>query len=250
MGDFARPIGARISRPVRAFVATILLIGALILGCGPIGSATSSPDADPTFDPDAGRADWWVSRADLPLSPDARVIHGLLEERSCASGMSPDGRILGPIIEYRPDAIIVTYKVREKGGTCQGNPHFAITIQLTEALGTRGLFDGGLTPPRDATVDPTVVVAPDEDCGPLMGTSDTKIACIALVNASLGDRYTEFASVRVAPAAADCPGDTCTERAAIEARTWIVQASALDGTSFTWTCTYRDEVATCSAGPG
>jgi hypothetical protein len=91
----------------------------------------------------------------------------------------------------------------------------------------------------------TMVPAPDEDCGPLMGTGDAKVACISLINAALGDRYAAFAAVEVAPAGDDCPDDICTERAAIEARTWIVEASALDGTGFRWTCTYRDEVASC-----
>jgi hypothetical protein len=98
---------------------------------------------------------------------------------------------------------------------------------------------------RVVTSDATMAIAPVEDCGPLMGTGDTKVACITLVNATLGDRYAEFAEVRIAPAQDDCPGDTCTERAAIEARTWIVEALASDGTDFRWTCTYRDEVATC-----
>lgn len=102
---------------------------------------------------------------------------------------------------------------------------------------------------RVVEIEETMPPAPDEDCGPLMGTGDTKVACITLINAALGDRYAEFAAVRIAPADGDCPGNTCTERAAIEARTWIVEASLLDGTDFGWTCTYRDEVATCLPVP-
>lgn len=174
------------------------------------------------------------------------VIHGLLEERSCASGASPEGRILGPVIEYQPDVIVVTFKVREVGGMCPGNPQFPVTIQLSEPLGTRGLFDGGVTPPRDATVDPTIVIAPVENCGPLVGTGDTKVACITLINATLGNRCAAFAEVRVSPAEDDCPRDTCTQLAAIEARTWIVDATALDGAKSRWTCNYKNEIARCS----
>ena len=61
----------------------------------------------------------------------------------------------------------------------------------------RGLFDGGGSPQRDATIDPNIVIEPDEDCGPLVGTGDTKIACITLISATLGDRYVEFAEVRI-----------------------------------------------------
>ena len=164
-------------------------------------------------------------------------------ERIVAPGSDP-----GTGLEYKPDAVVVTFKVRGVGGaaTCPSNPHFPVTIELTEALGERRLLDGGVTPPRDATVDPTIRRFPNEDCGPLVGTDDAKVACIAFVNATLADRYAEFARVRVAPAEADCADDTCTEASAIEARTWIVDASDLGGTDFRWTCAYRDEVATCT----
>jgi hypothetical protein len=233
--------------------AGMVLMG-VFAGCARTGGASGSPDATVgsdvgvPFGPDAGRADWWVAPADVPLSPEARVIHGLLQERACASGSSPEGRILGPAVEYGLDAIVVTFKVQAVGGfaACPSNPAFPVTIGLTEELGARDVLDGGVTPPRDATIDPTIVVAPAEDCGPLMGTDDAKIACITLINATLGDRYAEYAEVRVSPAEADCPGDTCTEASAIEARTWIVDATDLSGTDVRWTCTYRDEVATCS----
>ncbi len=204
------------------------------------------PATSLAFGPGAGSAEWWVAPGDLPLSPDVRVIHGFLQERACASGSSPEGRISGPSIEYGPDAIVVVYKVREIGGTCQGNPQFPIVFELNQPLGARGLFDGGGSPQRDATIDPNIVIEPDEDCGPLVGTGDTKIACITLISATLGDRYVEFAEVRVTPAKDDCPGDTCTKLAAIAARTWIVNATTLEGAKLEWTCAYREDVATCS----
>ena len=251
MSDVGNPRFKR-RRPRRASeFAALVLAGAVMAGCAGIASPTSSPSGTTPapgaiFGTDAGRADWWVAPADLPLSPDARVIHGFLQERSCASGSTPIGRIVGPVIEYGPDAIVVAFKIREIGGTCQSNPRFPITFELAEAVGTRGLFDGGVTPIRDATIDPTIVIAPDEDCGPLVGTDDTKIACITLINATLGDRYQEFAEVRVAAANDDCAGDACTELAAIEARLWTVDATTLDGQRRTWTCAYREAVATCS----
>lgn len=239
--------GWRRGSRARSLAAGGVLIG-VIAGCYGVGS--QSGNASVSFGPDAGRADWWVARADLPLSPDTRVIRGLLEESNCAGGSSPEGRIYGPAIEYLSDAVVVTFKVREIGGRCPGNPQFPITIELDEPLGTRGLFDGGVTPRRDATIDPTVVIAPQEDCGPLVNTNDTKIACMTLVSATLGDRYAEFAEVRVTPAKGDCEGGACAELAAIEARTWIVDATALDGTEYRWTCAYREGIATCSpTGP-
>jgi hypothetical protein len=236
-------------------------LAAVVLGvvaaCGSGGSPSSGPNADSTGMPatslvfgfGSGSAAWWVSSSDLPLSPDTRVIHGLLQERACASGSSPEGRIAGPAIEYRPDAVIVIYKVREIGGNCPGNPTFPIVFELNQPLGARRLIDGGVSPQRDATIDPTIVIEPDEDCGPLVGTGDTKIACLTLIGATLGDRYAEFAEVRVSPANGDCPGDTCTELAAIAARTWIVDATTLDGVKSRWSCAYRESVATCAPSP-
>lgn len=256
MRDVGHRQGWRRGRSVLHLLVVGLLIGGVVAGCSRAGSPQGSPSTDPTvgssadpsFGPDVGRADWWVAREDLPLAPGTRVIHGVLQERACASGSSPEGRILGPAIEYRADAVVVTFKVREIGGRCPSNPQFPITIELGEPLGTRGLFDGGVTPRRDATIDPTIVIEPEEDCGPLVGTGDTKVACITLVNATLGDRYAEFAKVRVEPEKDDCAGDACTELAAIEARMWIVTGIALDGTESTWTCAYREGVATCSRG--
>ena len=238
MRNLYRPDRDQRHRRGPGLLAGILLLGGVLVGC----------DAGTSFGAGAGRADWWVDRETLPLPADTRLIHGFLQENACASGSSPEGRILGPTIEYRPDAIVVTFQVRHTGGvaTCPSNPPFPVTIELTEALGARSLLDGGVTPARDATIDPTIRLAPDEDCGPLVGTGDAKLACLALVSATLGEEYASYADVRVAPAGADCPGDTCTEASAIEARTWTVEASDLTGASFAWACTYRDEVATCS----
>jgi hypothetical protein len=199
----------------------------------------------------AGRADWWVDAEALPLPPETTVIHGFLQERECASGGSPEGRIVGPRVEYGPEAIVVTFRVRSVGGgTCPSNPLFPVTIELTEPLGGRALLDGGVNPPRDATIDPTIVLAPEEDCGPLVGTDDTKIACLEFLNATLGDRYAEFARVSVAVEAGDCPGNICTTADEIEARAWRVEGTDRQGRSFAWLCSYADEVASCHEIPG
>jgi hypothetical protein len=63
----------------------------------------------------AGRADWWVDAEALPLPPETTVIHGFLQERECASGGSPEGRIVGPRVEYGPEAVVVTFRVRSVG---------------------------------------------------------------------------------------------------------------------------------------
>lgn len=50
---------------------------------------------------------------------------------------------------------MVTFRVRSLGmATCPSNPQFPVTIELTEPLGGRALLDGGVSPPRDAMIDP------------------------------------------------------------------------------------------------
>jgi hypothetical protein len=229
----------RVRRHLAILVAALLLVA----GCA---AAPASQTRPPSFAPDAGQADWWVNPADLPLAATTRTIHGFLHEQACASGSSPEGRILGPWIEYRSDAIVVTYRVRVIGGTCQGNGSYPITISLAEGLGSRSLLDGGVDPPRDASSDPEIVHEPSVDCGPLVGTDDTKIACMAFESAALGDRLAAFATFRVAAADQACDSAVCTARPGIEARVWRIEATDLKGANFAWSCSYRGGQATCS----
>lgn len=106
--------------------------------------------------PVIGPASWWVDPATLPLPATTRTISGFLRERACASGMSPEGRILDPVIDYRSDAIEVSFTVTQRPGgqDCQGNPSFPVEISLSEPLGARALLDGSEAPPRDATKEP------------------------------------------------------------------------------------------------
>jgi hypothetical protein len=215
----------------------------LLAGCA---AASTSATRPPSFAPEVGRADWWVNPAYLPLARATRTIHGLLREQACASGGSPAGRILGPWIEYRSDAIVVTYRVRVVGGRCPMNPTYPITINLAEDLGSRSLLDGGVDPPRDASSDPEIVHEPSVDCGPLVGTGDTKIACMAFESAALGDRLADFATFKVAGADKPCDGVVCTAAAGIEARVWRIEATDLNGTSSAWSCLYHGSDASCT----
>jgi hypothetical protein len=229
----------RAGRHLAVLVAAVVLVASC-------AATPGSPTRPPSFAPDAGQADWWVNPADLPLAPTAGTIHGFLREQACASGSSPEGRILGPWIEYRSDAIVVTYRVRVIGGTCPSNPSYPITISLAENLGSRGLLDGGVDPPRDASSDPEIVQEPTVDCGPLVGTDDTKIACMAFETATLGDRLADYATFRVAAPDKACDGAVCSTQAGIEARVWAIEATDLKGASSAWSCRYQAGVATCS----
>jgi hypothetical protein len=97
-----------------------------------------------------GLADWWVDPAAPPPTPQSTSISIQLIERACASGQPPNGRVLAPIVDYRPDSVIITIAVTTIPGDsdCQGNPNVPLTVQLTEPLRDRVLLDGGTVPPR------------------------------------------------------------------------------------------------------
>ncbi len=77
-----------------------------------------------------------------------RTIHALINERACAGGRPPNGRVLPPVIAVSADRVTITVLVRTLpgGNDCPGNPDFPVDIQLTEPLGARSLFDGGVFP--------------------------------------------------------------------------------------------------------
>ena len=97
-----------------------------------------------------------VSRAELRLDPAfpapdaaATTVHLLINERACAGGQSPEGRVEPPIVNVTAESVIVAVLVREipGGNDCPGNPDFAVAVELPEPLGERQLLDGAVFPP-------------------------------------------------------------------------------------------------------
>ena len=103
-------------------------------------------------------AAWWLDPAAAPLSPDTTTIPALITERDCASGQSPEGRVVEPVVFSGADAVLVNVWVRLPDGgpnqDCPSNPEFPLEITLPEPLGDRRLLDGSEVPPRDATGPP------------------------------------------------------------------------------------------------
>jgi hypothetical protein len=93
----------------------------------------------------------------------------------------------------------------------------------------------------------------DEDCGPLReaATGDAKVACLDMLNATIGDRADLFARVSVSPEGGACQGTECSTADGIAARTWRVDATDRNGARHVWRCAYRNETAACTvvAGP-
>jgi hypothetical protein len=99
-------------------------------------------------------ATWWVDPDAGSPARDATMIPAIIQERECASGRNPEGRVAEPQVSSAADAVLVTIWVRLAPGPqdCQGNPTFPLSIDLKEPLGDRRLLDGSSQPPRDATV--------------------------------------------------------------------------------------------------
>lgn len=100
--------------------------------------------ADPPSDDTPVR---WYPTAEV--TPDAASIPIAVLEQGCAGGQVAEGRVRPPVIEYRPDAVLISVTVEPAGGfqTCPGNPPTPYVLELTEPLGDRALLDGGRYPP-------------------------------------------------------------------------------------------------------
>jgi hypothetical protein len=101
-------------------------------------------------------AEWRWGGPDIP-GPDTRTFDALVTERSCASGQSSEGRVVGPQIVRTDEMVLVVFAVRPLPGltfTCQGNPSTRVPVDLGEALGDRQLLDGGRLPFGDPLEPP------------------------------------------------------------------------------------------------
>jgi hypothetical protein len=97
----------------------------------------------------AGRAEWRLDPAFPDPGPTDRTIHVLINERACAGGQSPEGRVLPPAITVTAESVAIAIAVQPRpgGNDCMGNPDSPMTIELPEPLDGRPLFDGAVFPP-------------------------------------------------------------------------------------------------------
>jgi hypothetical protein len=110
----------------------------------------------PALPEGVGKASWWLDPAAGAPPADATSVAAFVLEEACASGKSPAGRVLPPVITASDTSISVMFAIRKRPGgqDCPGNSPLAIMIDLGGAIGGRKLFDAGEFPPRDATVVP------------------------------------------------------------------------------------------------
>ena len=102
----------------------------------------------------ASIADWQPVML-ASLTPETQSFEIVVRERDCASGQRADGRIERPDVQYGDDTIVVTIRVRPRGGdqTCPSNPLTPFTLELSEPLGDRELLMGTTGEPQPPSTD-------------------------------------------------------------------------------------------------
>ena len=99
-------------------------------------------------------------RLDIDSMPDAgdTTIDLLVTEQGCAHGREMGDALRGPQVIETDEAVVLAFAVVPIAGTatCPDNPAAAVTVELSEALGRRWVYDGLHFPPKPlfAVADP------------------------------------------------------------------------------------------------
>ena len=102
-----------------------------------------------------GRVGMRLDPDSLPDPADAS-INLLVTEQGCANGREMGDALKGPQLVETDDAVLVAFAVIPTAGaaTCPGNPSASVTVELSEPLGQRTLYDGLYYPPKPITAGP------------------------------------------------------------------------------------------------
>ena len=117
------------------------------------------PPCEPVVPLPAGLARVEV-HLDINSMPDAddTTIDLLVTEQGCASGREMRDALRGPQVIETDDAVVLAFAVVPIAGTatCPDNPSAAVTVELSEPLGRRWVYDGLHFPPKPlfAVADP------------------------------------------------------------------------------------------------
>ena len=122
------------------------------------GQASSGP-CEPAVPLPAG-----LARVEVRLDPDSMpgaadtTIDLLVTEPGCADGRERGDSLKGPQVIETDVAVLVAFAVAlipvASAFTCPGKPATSVTIELSDPLGQRGVYDGLFFPPK-----PLVAVA-------------------------------------------------------------------------------------------
>ncbi len=105
-------------------------------------------DIQPMFE-DVGRAHWELAPGET-VRTSSQTFSVLVTELECASGTSPEGRIVPAAMLRYEDSVVVVFGVDPLPGpqTCEPGPPAEVTLDLGEPLGERQLMDGAELPPE------------------------------------------------------------------------------------------------------
>lgn len=120
-----------------------VLVGVMIASCGSgDDQQVGVEEGGPTASDDVESADWSLR---FTPDPSARELRLLVRERGCASGRSPDGRVVVDVRESA-EAVRLSVGVAALPGDqdCSGNPAFPYVVPLSEPVGTRRIEGSGL----------------------------------------------------------------------------------------------------------
>jgi len=95
----------------------------------------------------------WELSPGQEIGPNTQSFEVRVFEQACASGASPEGRIVGPAVVSLEDSLIVILGTRPPPGpqTCDPGPAAIVRVELPEPLGDRQLLDGATFPPEPRT---------------------------------------------------------------------------------------------------
>jgi hypothetical protein len=90
----------------------------------------------------------WDIAPDEQVGPDTMTFEASVSELGCASGLSPEGRIVGPTLLVTDESVTVIFGTKPLAGpqTCQAGPSVVVVVGLPEPLGDRQLLDGAALP--------------------------------------------------------------------------------------------------------
>ena len=109
----------------------------------------SGPPCEPAVPLPAGLAHVEVRLHSMP-GPTETKINVLVTEQGCAGGRVMGEALRGPQVIETDEAVLVAFAVVPiaGGATCPGNPATAVTVELSEPLGQRRIYDGLYYPPK------------------------------------------------------------------------------------------------------
>lgn len=90
--------------------------------------------------------------------PATTAISVLTWEKACASGRTPEGRQVRPVVLAADESsvsIVVLVEPVTGGADCPSNPSFPLEIELGSALGDRTVLDAGVQPAHERPWPPT-----------------------------------------------------------------------------------------------